>query len=385
MQNLEYLFKTNSYRHDAKMKNAQCVFICNDGVFGAEQVKKLIAFINGVHAKYKTVNMPIYIYLGEVNIIDKLSYIILECICYALINNYNHAVSVLWKPENNITTQGVFSSPLAIINTLKAKVSRKFLEKFKSDIFRYHFRKVVSPDNIETNYVGKLQQEINSFLSTFYIEENYRDDIVEMIGEIVGNVAEHAMTDCLLDIDVTTDHIKNDDIESTDSYYGINIVIMDFSDVLFGDKIKGRLIDNNMSGDRRYELLNEAYNYHKSFFSKEYSLEDFANLASLQHKISGSPEKGRAGGQGLTKLIKSLQDKSDMDNCYILSGNRVVYFKKDTLSYDDDEWLGFNGERDFFNKMPDGDVISHCIVNFPGTAYNLNFVMKREVKKDDNY
>lgn len=380
MQNLDYLFKTNMYRKNCKMSNGRCVFMCNDGVFGAEQVKKLIAFTNGVHAKYKSVNMPIYILLGEVKIIDKLSYIILECICYSLMSDYHHAVSVLWKPENNITTQGIFSSPLAIINTSKAKPSLKYIEKFKSEIYRYHFRKVVNPDNIESNYVGKLQQEINSFLSTFYIEEEYRDDIVEMIGEIVGNVAEHAMTDCLLDIDVTTDHIKNDSTKlQSDSYYGINIVIMNFSKILFGDKIKNRIINNNLSGNERYELLNKAYEYHMSYFSEDYMLEDFANLASLQHKISGSPEKGRAGGQGLTKLIKSLQDKSDMDNCYILSGNRVVYFKKDTLSYDDDDWLGFNEEKDFFNKIPDKDIISSCIVNFPGTAYNLNFVMKREV------
>lgn len=35
-------------------------------------------------------------------------------------------------------------------------------------------------------------------------------------------------------------------------------------------------------------------------------------------------------------------------------------------------------------KKQKEDEFYHCIVNFPGTAYNLNFVMKREVEKDEN-
>lgn len=80
----------------------------------------------------------------------------------------------------------------------------------------------------------------------------------------------------------------------------------------------------------------------------------------------------------MTTLIKSLQEKSDSDNCYLLSGKRIVYFQKELLQYDDAEWLGFNKEKDFLSNIPDSIVAQECIVNFPGTAYNLNFILKRE-------
>lgn len=208
MRDIYRLFETNPKYLNCKMRNYSCEFICLDKEFGAKQVLDLIAFVNGVHHKYKGVNIPIYLYFGNVEIVDKLSYIILECICYVLIKEFHHPVSISWRPEDMIHTQGVFSSPLGILNTEIAKASAKYLEKFEMEIFKFHFRRVIMEDKKDTNYLGKLQQDVFNFLSTFYIEEKYKDDIAEMIGEIVGNAIEHAQSQCLLDIDVTTDHSK---------------------------------------------------------------------------------------------------------------------------------------------------------------------------------
>lgn len=384
MKNIYKLFDANSKCTNSKMRNASCEYVCHDKEFGAKQILDVIAFVNGVHHNYKKVNLPIYLCFDRVTIIDKLSYIILECICYFLIKDYHHAVSISWLPENNIHTQGVFSSPLAIINTTTARSSQKFIDKFEYEIFRYHFRKVVTEDKSDTNYLGKLQQDIYNFLSAFYIEEDYKDDIVEMIGEIVGNAAEHANCQCLLDIDVTTDHSKSvERIVQNGHYYGINIVILNFSDVLFGDGIRNRLEKDEFNLDERYILLKRAFSFHSSHFSEQYLYEDFCNISSIQHKISGDSHKGKAGGRGLTTLIKSLQDKSDSDNCYLLSGTRIVYFQKELLQYDDDEWLGFNEGKDFFSNIPSPMVTQECIVNFPGTAFNLNFILKREEGVDN--
>lgn len=256
---------------------------------------------------------------------------------------------------------------------------KNILKKFKDDIYLFHFRKVITEDRTNTNYLGKLQQDIYNFLSTFHIEENYKDDIVELIGEIVGNAIEHAKCSCLLDIDVTEDYSKT--VESRiqeGSYYGINIVILNYSETLFGDRVGQRIERDELDSNDRYILLKKAYNVHKDFFSKKYGFADFCNLASIQHKISGATNKGKAGGRGLTTLIKSLQEKSDIDRCYLLSGNRILLFKKELLKYNDDYWIGFNGENDFIHQIPDLTVIEECMIYFPGTAYNLNFVLKRE-------
>lgn len=379
LDNIKKLFEKNPRKSNPKLNKASAEFICRDNELGAKQILNLIAFVNGINTKYKNINMPIYLFFRNVEIIDKLSYILLECICYSLIKDYRHAVAISWLPKNNILTQGVFSSPLALINSNTAKASPKYLDKFKSEIYRYHFRKVVSEDKTDTNYLGNLQQDVFNFLSTFYIDEEYKDDIVEMIGEIVGNAIEHANCQCLLDIDVTTDHSKCVETEMQDgNFYGINIVILNFSDILFGDRVKQRIQNDELDTDDRYIILREAHRNHQKLFSDDYNLDDFCNMAAIQHKISGATNKGKAGGRGLTTLIKSLQDKSDTDNCYLLSGRRIIYFEKELLEYDVDEWLGLNKERDFINHIPDENVIQECLVNFPGTAYNLNFVLKRE-------
>ena len=381
LENIKKLFENNPRKSNPKIntKKVSAEFVCLDNEFGAKQLMELISFINGLHTKYRNINMPIYICFKEVEIIDKLSYIILECICYSLMKDYRHAVAISWLPNNNILTQGVFSSPLALINNNVAKSCPKYLEKFQSEIYRYHFRKVISEDKTDTNYLGSLQQDVFNFLSTFYIEENYKDDIVEMIGEIVGNAIEHANSQCLLDIDVTTDHSKCVESEVQDGdFYGINIVILNFSDVLFGDKIKKRIENEELDTDDRYIVLKKAYNNHKKEFDEKYNYDDFCNMASIQHKISGATCKGKAGGRGLTTLIKSLQGKSDTDNCYLISGRRIIFFEKELLEYDSDEWLGLNIEHDFINCIPDENAIYECMIYFPGTAYNLNFVLKRE-------
>ena len=243
--------------------------------------------------------------------------------------DYKHPISILWKPNDYILTQGVFSSPLAIINTNRATYSQKYIDKFKIDIYGSHFRKVVDADKTESNYVGELEQAVNSFLKLFQIDEDCQDEIVAMIGEVVGNAAEHAGTECLLDIDVTTNHSKSvKSIELDGEYFGINIVILNFSKVLFGDLIKERIKGDDLKNNERYMHLQEAYNYHSNFFSDKYLVDDFCNLASLQDDISGDSGKGNSGGKGLTKLIKSLQKRSDMDNCYLLTGKRIISFKE---------------------------------------------------------
>ena len=49
------------------------------------------------------------------------------------------------------------------------------------------------------------------------------------------------------------------------------------------------------------------------------------------------------------------------------------------LSYDDDNWVGFNTANDFLTQIPDVQCIEKSKIFFPGTAFNLNFVMKLEV------
>ena len=54
--------------------------------------------------------------------------------------------------------------------------------------------------------------------------------------------------------------------------------------------------------------------------------EDFYNICSFQHKISGRKDVKSTGGTGLTKLIQTLEKMSDAHKCYVVAGKKVVNF-----------------------------------------------------------
>ncbi len=380
------LFEKNpQYLSKIDLEKNKIVFTCHDENFSGFTISKIIKFINTVHNKYKKIKITLLFSFGHVILADKLSYIIFECICYYLMKECHHKVYVYWQPESNILVDGIFCSPLKLLNTSSIDNLEKFLQSFKMDIYQRHFRRLIDGDDKEnTNYLGNLLQELDSFLKFFSIVEEYREQISEVITELVGNACEHGHTNCLLDIDITRDGaIKIDNVPQEGKFYGINIAIINFSNILLGDGVKEKLDKNNL-GDTRYDDLRRAYNYHKNYFTKDYSYSDFYNISALQDKISGRRNYSLSGGTGLTKLIHSIQERSHFNSCYVLSGNRCVFFYKDLLNYDKNKWLGFNRQIDFFNSLPDKDVIKDCYIYFPGTAYNLNFVMKREDRNYEN-
>ncbi len=386
LKNLYKLFEANP-NHTSKIffEKGEIIFRCTDKVFLGTTISKVINFVNTVHSKYKNIKVPLVFDFKDIILDDKLSYILFECICYHLIKEYHHKVVIYMHPNYSINTHGINSSSLIYLNDASGKNTDKYISHFEMEIYHNHFRRIIKGSEKEkTNYLGNLSQAIDTFLKYFSIAEDYRDDVTEVIIELVGNACEHGQTDCLLDIDIADDYSKSvENIPQQGIFYGINIAIVNFSDILLGDGVKDKFETNNLNEDR-YIKLKEAYNYHKNVFTKKYSDVDFYNLSSLQDKISGRPYYSLSGGTGLTKLIHSLQEKSDMNACYVISGNRCVRFIRDILDYDDDKWLGFNKERDFFNSMPDMRTLGECYIYFPGTAYNLNFVMKREDENEHN-
>ena len=381
MKNIEKILEVNP------SKNKKIV-LCKDGFhfsysgenFDGETINEILKFIHGIRAKYKNNILPIHLDIGEVEISDKLTFVMLECICFLLIEKYKYKVHINWRPKNTIQTFGVYSSPLLIINKKGFSNHKEFKSKFIYDTFKNHYRKVV--DQSKGNYLGILMSDINTFLTVNNISSENREQLSEVVAELVGNAGEHGQSDCLVDIDVTETFTKNvDGIDQEENYIGINIAILNFSSKNLNEDLKLK-IQNDIQ-DKRYLKLKEAYDYHKKKFTEDYGEEDFWNVGCLQHKISGSFEKISSGGTGSTVLIRSLQEKADADKCYLISGKRALYLIKDYLEFDDKEkmWLGFNKTADFFNDIPEEGVVAPCAINFPGTAYNLTFVMKEEEVK----
>ncbi len=81
---------------------------------------------------------------------------------------------------------------------------------------------------------------------------------------------------------------------------------------------------------------------------------------------------------GLTCLLQSLESQADTHLCYMLTGNRVFFFEKDCMNYDDNKLIGFNKEGRYLDSLPDVELFQTINTFFPGVAYNLNYAFKKE-------
>jgi hypothetical protein len=220
----------------------------------------------------------------------------------------------------------------------------------------------------------KIYDDVAYFQKSFNINYDCVEDISEVIVELIGNAIEHSKSDCLVDFDIATDYQS----VSGDSVCGINIAIISFSNILLGDGIKKKMEDFNSSEatNDRYAKVKVAKDNHCEYFDDGYDITDFYNISTFQHRISGSEKKMDSGGMGLTKLIKSIEDKATEHTCYVLSGDRIILFEPEYLEYNKDGWIGFNKNNDYFCSKPSNQVLQRSNFYMPGTAYNLNFVMR---------
>lgn len=356
-----------------KIKKGYAVYDKKWSVFGVRAIKDIINFVNSLHKQYNFIPLPISFELGEIRFCDKLTYVLFEIICSILISEYKHNVYVKFNNSDTILTKGIESSPLLLLTTGEKEHIKKFEKKFEKEYYKNHYRRLLSLEDMEGDCLCKIMDEIAYFLNFFQIKEEFISEISEVIIELIGNVKEHAKTDCLVDIDVAPGYKKlNDDR----SFYGLNIVVVNFSKEFFYSPLRRRLFDTELELNERHQKVFQAYCKHLSFFDGNYVEEDFFNIASFQHKISGNIDKSVTGGTGLTKLICSLEKSSDLHHCYMVSGNRQLLFLHEYMEYNEDKWIGFNEEKDFLNKKPN---LRNCHKNeiiIPGTAYNLNFVME---------
>lgn len=380
MFNIDLLFDKNSATTNIKtiIKNGRVVISFKCSMIDGKKICQLIEIVNTIEKKYMYSKIPILIDLGEVVFADKLTMVIFECICFYLIESCKRLVYLQYRiSQNDIWTEGIQSTPFLLLGRHDREHVNKFLMRFKFEVFSHHFRRLIVPseDKLE---LSKLMTEVETFLRLFSVGENCRDIISEVVVELVGNAGEHAKTESLLDIDVTFPYTNNN---TGDSVYGINIVVLNLSEQLFGTALKEKIHSKEieaLKNNERYSKVLGAYEAHKKQFNNWYTEEDFYNIASFQHKISGREKALVYGGTGLTKLIESLENMSDAHRCYMLTGSRAVNFISEHLKYDDDAWISFNGTNDFLNNIPNSSVISSCPIFFPGTAYNLNFVMRME-------
>lgn len=382
MLNQKLLLKNNETQHifDKRritFKGGRAIFKVNSQIFTGNELQKIINFINYMINNYQNNKVPIEIELGKFYFHDKLVYILLESICYYLISERRQRITVRFNATYTIWSEGIRFSPLCLLNGEDENL-RLFIRKFKFDINRGHFRRIVelSIRDRKPEYLSALMNDFYYFLQNNGIEENACRELSEVISELVGNAIEHGKSDCLVDLDITTEYVNQ---KTQSCCYGLNVCVVNFSEKMFYELLKEKIAMSKSLPDR-YSLILSAQKNHEKFYNNEYTENDFFTIASFQHRISGSEKKVYTGGTGLTSLIKSLEEKSDGHWCYMLTGNRVVFFRPEYMKYDQNKLIGFNEKHDFINEIPDIKIFQTISTNLSGTAYNLNFALRKEQK-----
>lgn len=377
MKNVELLFLKNSVKNSvrARYSDGYFTFRQTSPNFDESSISKLIAFVEYLEKTFPNQKLPVKIDLNNSKIKDKLTFVFLECICYYMISKNQYKVLIRYHHNHAIHIDGMNSSPLLLLSNGKDENQQRFVQKFSFDIFNNHFRRVFSTEQLGGNDIlCKTLDDISNFQKCFNVESEYREALSEVFVELLGNAGEHGKSDCLIDFDIAPHYYKNG---SDKQYIGINIAIINFSQFLLSTALREKISTSN-NLDNRYEQVIKAFSYHKSFFDKNYTEEDFFNVTAFQHKISGRLDNNTTGGTGLTKLIESLEKKSDANMCYVASGSRKLIFRQEYLSYDDDGWLGFNKSNNYLTDIPNRMLFQPNSFYLPGSAYNLNFVLKVE-------
>lgn len=386
MEHIGLLFKKNTEksldaRFDTTRKHIE-VRLYNTKIEGST-LDYLLKVFTGVIEQYGRVHPPIFIDFRNVEFADKLTYITLESILYCMIVEYRFDVILSISGENKITAPGWKNSPLIYLTNSEKEKRREFKKGFKFMLSKEHYRRVVV-EKEDKSYLSQIYDDISCFMgfSGYDFDENFADEVAGVIAELISNAVEHGGKECLVDVDIAggfTD--KYDKGNPKKEYIGLGLSVVNFSDKCVGEDLKKKMTsDLKSSLPERYNVISKALVNHMREFDDNYLEEDFYNIAIFQNKISGRYNTSESGGTGMLRLIKALGDRSKGDNCYMLSGRRIVQFYNQFMVYDRSGWIGFNKENNFVGKRPAEEVIQVCPMFFPGVAYNLQFIMERGKK-----
>lgn len=249
----------------------------------------------------------------------------------------------------------------------------EFIQDYeKFNISLTNFRKIVRYSKENKKNVSALYTDLALFLKDFSINDSFKEQFIETLVELVGNANEHAGVDCLLDLTVDPIVEKNTNKE----FYNVSVIVANFSNILLGNGIREKI---KVSETERGFLkdLKMAYNNHKNFFDETYTEDDFFNISTFQWRFSGRKEIiDNNGGTGLTTLLKFLIASSELDSCYVFSGNNIIVFKQEFLHENSLKHVGFNKEQDYLSARPDKNCVSKMPFFLNGTLYNFDFVIE---------
>lgn len=368
MDNEDLLFcNIEPKNHSSEINYIENTIKIKDRNFSIKSVYKIIEHIKWIYTNFQ--ESEIKIIITSQHIVDQVIILILESVIYYSLKKLNLRIKYRFSLINNTLGYQFFKNSLLYKYNNKRIDSSNYIDDYekKCIVFGNHYRKRCG--NSDNKELSITMSEISSFFRNLLLEEEYSDDLSEVIIEIIGNAVEHSGSNCMSNINVLRDKKSKTSI--------IDIAIVDYSKAYFGTGIEEYINSKEkFLYNEKNKIVLEAYNNHKEYFSEEYKICDFSMLSAFQKSVSSRKNSQLTGGTGLTKLIKALIDKSIANYCYASSGETILLFKKEFLDLTEDGLIGFNKKNDYINEIPDFEIISRNLYNINVNAYNLQFIFK---------
>lgn len=385
MKNSELIIKKNSAKKkvEIKRKDGETVLNLKAKNFNADNINEFISMLKKVINQQK-IKKEIVVLLDFEKFADMLVNVIFENIIYTLIAKYKFNVIFRYSQKFRDSNKGA-----GFVNTLLARLiarkidTNKFCEQYLSKVINEReFRELISYNNVKDNYLGRLNFDITNCIQNSGITRSYATNIANIVAELVDNANEHASSDVLIMINIDDTYEES----TGDDCWAVNVVVLNYGEKLLFSGIKAKIntYDTN-TVNNKYIVVKQAFQNHKKFFDEYYTEEDFFNITTFQHDISGRDGEFKSGGTGLPVLLESILKNSYDSNCYVMSGNNVIHFIRKYLN-SREGWYAFNENGNYVDSKPacyvkeekEAKPISKSLTFLPGTAYNLQFIKKKE-------
>lgn len=366
--------------------------------FNSSSVLHIAKVFKNIIKKYQYLNLNIILDLTSIEAFnDKNTYLFLDLLIYYLFYNSSNNIKLYIEIDiglSNVIHNGLinttFMRVLNIINKGQHLDRQMFIEKYidflngkpiemnnikpeKNDNF---YRKLITRNDFEDITESIIATEISCILKVYYDDEDWVDDVVDAISEIVSNVYSHNKEFMLIDIDICND-VRN--IGATNGkrikFSALNISVINLGEELLYRTIKENIKENKYSRDTEvYNRVYKAYDNHKDKFNKKYSENHFFSITAFQRRVSTRNLDASHSGTGLTRLIQNIIGKTEDDISYVMSGNIGLRFKDKFMNISDNGLIGFNDSNDYINQQPDDSILESTDFYIPGTIYQLHLI-----------
>lgn len=304
---------------------------------------------------------------------DDATLMVFESLIYLYIKKYAFNIQYVFNVNKNLIGYDFYKMNNLFKYDNKEINKEKFIKDYEKifELTKYHYRKVCknTSENRQGEFLSLINDEVCTFMKFQSIEKEYYEILGETIVEILGNCLEHTSSDTVLDIKITNGYRNNKE------YKFLNITVLTFTKEKFGEKLKNVLFDKELGYNKSNKIVKQAYNLQRERFNDLYDIDSFLMISSFQKDVTTRKNSEGTGGKGLTIFIETLIDSAIDDYCYVLNSNTVILLKKPFLRLNNDGTIGFNDKNDYFNELPNQEVVTKLKNTFNGTIHNLTFIL----------